>query len=141
MSVGFVEQNIKNINDTNFLSKAKILAKTLSVGFNYALEDSIERADSMKSRGYTLSGRSAYCRYTFTVRDMIFTLLCLIFGAYCIIGIYRGAMYSNYFPSIIFGDISIYSLRVFLSYFLLCSLPIIIHIREEILWKAIQSKI
>ncbi len=136
-----IQNNIKDVNDTHFLSKAKILTKTLSVGFNYALEDSVERADSMKSRGYGLSGRSAYCRYSFTVRDMIFILLCLFFSTYCIIGIYCGAMYSNYFPSIIFGDINTYSLSVFLSYFLLCSLPILIHIREEILWKAIQSKI
>ncbi len=136
-----IQNTLKSTDNTGLLSRAKTLTKTLSIGFNYALEDSIERADSMKSRGYGLSGRSAYSRYSFTVRDMIFMLLCLFFATYCIIGIYRGAMYSNYFPSIIFADINIYSLSVFLSYLLLCSLPVIVHIREEISWKAIQSKI
>ncbi len=135
------QKGIKTAEDTGIVSKTKTGTQTLWVTLNYALEDSVERADSMKGRGYGLSGRTTYSNYSFSARDVVFIALCLFFGAYSIIGIYKGAMYANYFPSILFGNINTYSISVFLSYFLLCSLPVIIHIREEISWKAIQSKI
>lgn len=135
------QKGIKNTADTGIVSKIKTGTLTLWVALSYALEDSVERADSMKGRGYGLKGRTTYSNYSFSVRDVVFIVLCAFLTTYSVIGIYNGAMYSNYFPSIIFADVNMYSLSVFISYFLLCSLPVIIHIREEISWKAIQSQI
>ena len=50
--------------------------KILSIMITWSLENAIETADSMKSRGHGLKGRTSYSLYKFDKRDAI--MLCAI---------------------------------------------------------------
>lgn len=71
-----------------------------SIMVTWSLENAIETADSMKSRGYGLKGRTAFSIYSFSERDkevMIWLLFC---GLYLISGSLSGNLFWRYFPSI-----------------------------------------
>lgn len=127
-------------NKTSF-DRIKNGTRILSVMITNALEDSVETADSMKSRGFGLKGRTSFSKYKFTVRDKLFLIITLFLGIYVATGYAGGSVSFTYFPTIYRSELSLYSLSIFTAHLLLCALPIIIHCEEVLLWKAIQSKI
>ena len=125
----------------NIIKRAKHGLSILSIMATWSLENSIETADSMKSRGYGIPGRSSFSIFTFSKRDKKAFLFIVILGLYTLTGKLMGKMYFSYFPVVKTGEISIFEISVFLSYFVLCILPVIIEIWEVRRWKAIESKI
>ena len=59
----------QDIRSGNIIQRAKNGMKIFSIMMNWALENSIETADSMKARGYGLKGRSSFSNYIFEKRD------------------------------------------------------------------------
>ncbi len=55
----------RDVTNGNMLMKAKHGMKILSIMTTWALENSVETADSMKSRGYGLRGRNNFSIYRF----------------------------------------------------------------------------
>ena len=113
----------------------------LSAMITWSLENAIETADSMKSRGYGIPGRTAFSIFTFGKRDRTALLCILLLGIYIIIGSMSGSMSFKYFPSIKPPEISPFGISVFSAYFLLCVCPVIIVFREVKKWKSLRSKI
>lgn len=125
----------------NIIKRIKNGLNILGIMTTWALENAIETADSMKSRGYGIPGRTAYSIFTFDKRDLK-TLICiLILGIYIFIGNLMGGMYFNFFPSIQMAEISAFGISVFMAYLLLCICPVIIELREGRRWKVLRSKI
>jgi energy-coupling factor transport system permease protein len=108
----------------------------LSVMVSWALENSIETADSMKSRGYGLPGRTAFSIYRFGRRDRAALCFLAACAAYIIAGAATGGLYFRYFPTLK-GNLTV---SVCLVYFALCASPVAINLLEDIKWKAIESK-
>jgi len=128
----------------NLLQRAKHGIKILSIMVTWALENAIETADSMKSRGYGLPGRTAFSIFRFDKRDA----LAMAYISVCIAIIVAGAVLEvyrfRYFPTIrhIRGDFSVFwRSALFAVYFALCVFPLAVNIREDIIWKRIESKI
>jgi len=115
--------------------------KVLSVMVTWALENAIETADSMKSRGYGLKGRTAYSIYHFDSRDRTALAVLLLFGAYILAGSFLKLTYWRYFPIIKGANLQAASASVFAAYFALCSMPLAINRREDRKWKRSKSKI
>ncbi len=114
----------------------------LSIMISWALENAIETADSMKSRGYGLKGRSAFSIYKMTKRDKRALGIISFLGIHILLGSILGAFKWRYFPTIKgIEKISIYSVSIWIAYGILCLLPIIINKEEERQWKATQLKI
>lgn len=131
----------RDISNGSIVKRAKYGLSILSVMMTWSLENAIETADSMKSRGYGHSGRTAFSIFTFDKRDKKALTVILILGIYTLIGNLAGGMYFRYFPSIKSTEFSIYYLSIFAAYFLLCVFPVIIEIKEARKWKSIKSKI
>lgn len=131
----------RDVSNGSIVQRAKHGLTILSVMTTWALENAIETADSMKSRGYGHPGRTAFSIFTFDKRDKKALLCIVILGIYTLAGKFAGGMYFRYFPSIKTNDFSIFEFSIFTAYFALCICPIIIEIREVIRWKAIKSKI
>ncbi|MBQ8300665.1 MAG: energy-coupling factor transporter transmembrane protein EcfT [Clostridia bacterium] len=130
----------RDISDGSIISRAKSALSVLSIVVTWSLENAIETSDSMKSRGYGLSGRTAFSIYTFSKRDLK-ALVCILFLAvYVIAGGIMGEISFACYPSIQLAKFSIYGLSVFIAYLILVSLPIIIGIGEVRKWEAIKSK-
>ena len=120
------------------IQRAKNGLTALSAMLSWILEDAIETADSMKSRGYGLSGRTAYSIYTFTKRDKKAVLFIAIIAFYIAVGIGLGKLGFNCFPSIKIAEVSPYSVSVFFAEFALMAMPVIIEITEYRKWKYIK---
>lgn len=131
----------RDISQGNIIQKAKNGIKILSIMTTWALENAIETADSMKSRGYGLRGRTSFSNFRFDTRDktMFFTMLSLI--AIVLIGAMMGQNTIRFFPSIKFAEFTVLSFFVSIAYFILCMLPVIMNVQEAVKWKHIESKI
>ena len=124
----------RDISQGSPLRRARHGMKILSVTITWALENAIETADSMKSQGYGLPGRSAFSIFRFDRRDqyaLIFLLLCAI---YIILGAALGGLRFLYFP-LMEGAWSPYSFSIFFVYLLFFTLPLILNAKEAAQWK------
>jgi len=131
----------RDVSSGNIIKRAKCGLNILSIMTTWSLENAIETADSMKSRGYGIPGRTAFSIFSFDKRD-IRALVCILFlGLYTFVGNLMGGMYFRFFPSMKTAEISPFGISVFSAYFLLCIFPVIIEIREVRRWKALKLKI
>lgn len=115
--------------------------RILSAVITWSLENAIDTSDSMKSRGYGLSGRTAYSNYIFDKRDVTALIYLAVTIIYFIIGVLLGKIHFRYFPSMQGIGISVYSASIFISYIMICIMPVIIEIWEELKWRKLKSKI
>jgi len=130
----------QDISSGSILQKAKNGKKILSMMVTWALENSIDRADSMKARGYGLPGRTAFSIYRFDRRDSKAVLYILACVSVVIVGAITEAYRFRYFPTIRGEWTGLPTITVFAAYFALGAFPIIVNIREGLLWKRIESK-
>ena len=131
----------RDVSNGSVIKRAKSGLNILSIMTTWSLENAIETADSMKSRGYGIPGRTAFSIFTFDKRDRK-ALICILFlGTYTLIGNLMGGMYFRFFPSMKIAEVSAFGISVFVAYLLLCSSPIIIELWEVRKWKALRSKI
>lgn len=131
----------RDASNGSIIKRAKYGLGILSIMTTWALENAIETADSMKSRGYGHPGRTAFSIFTFDKRDKKAFSAILILGLYTLIGNLYGGMYFRYFPTMKGTELSLFGLSVFASYLLLCISPIIIELWEVRKWKSLRSKI
>ena len=113
----------------------------ISIMITWMLESSIETADSMRSRGYGLKGRTNFSIFTFEKKDLLASIYLIFGGLYIIIGYFNKGMYYRYFPNFKVEYNSGYAISIFIIYLGLCALPLIINIWEDLKWKYSQSKI
>ena len=130
----------RDVSDGNILQKARHGIRILSVMVTWALENAIESADSMKSRGYGLPGRTAFSIYHFDMRDVRALIFILACAAYIITGSFTGGLYFRYFPTIKGLWDSPYAISIFMVYLALGAMPLILNVKEDIIWKSIASK-
>ncbi len=131
----------RDVSNGSIIKRAKSGLNILSIMTTWSLENAIETADSMKSRGYGIPGRTAFSIFTFDKRDKKALIYILLLGIYTFVGNLMGGMYFNFFPSMKVAEISFFGISVFVAYLLLCICPIIIEIWEVRKWKALRSKI
>lgn len=131
----------RDVSNGSILKRAKYGIHILSIMITWALENSIETADSMKSRGYGLPGRTAFSIYRFDNRDKVVLSIILITGGIIGISALLGNFYWRYFPAMKGVEISSWSVMSFICYMALCVIPYVIDILEDKKWKRIESNI
>ncbi len=130
----------RDVSQGSLWHRTKIAITVLSIMLTWALENAIETADSMKSRGYGLKGRSAFSIYRFDERDKI-ALLYLGFCAFFLLaGLMVSAFGFRYFPSIRYVGVNSVTLSFQFVYLIMCLMPVVLNAAEERKWKAIHSK-
>jgi energy-coupling factor transport system permease protein len=122
------------------LQKARHGIRILSIMTTWALENAIETADSMKARGYGLPGRTSFSLYRFDRRDGIALAMMAALIAVVAAGAWQGHNTIRFFPSLRIGDFEPGGFVIYAAYALLCFLPVIIQLVEEIQWTSIASK-
>lgn len=131
----------RDVSNGGIIERAKHGLKILSIMATWALENAIETADSMKSRGYGLPGRTAFSIFRFDKRDKKALLAIALTGALTYGGALIGTMYWRYFPSMKGVDIGVFSILTFIAYGALCGVPVVIQLWEDHTWKRLQSSI
>lgn len=128
----------RDVTNGNVFVRAKNGIKIISIMTTWALENAIETADSMKSRGYGLKDRSSFSIFRFDNRDKVTLLTMIILTIVILIGAFNGENSIVYFPMIKIKSVSIFSIIVYISYTLLCFIPVIADVREEIVWRRLK---
>ncbi|NLV20919.1 MAG: energy-coupling factor transporter transmembrane protein EcfT [Syntrophomonadaceae bacterium] len=125
----------------NIADRARAIVRMTSIMTTWALESSIDTADSMKARGYGLPGRTAFSIYCFNYRDgFILTIIFLLAGL-VLTGLITGATAADYFPALRIAAFTPLKLLFLTAYAGLGLLPVIINGWEDLRWKHIQSAV
>lgn len=131
----------KGLDEKGVFRKIKNALRILSITVTWALENAIDTADSMKARGYGTEKRTSFSNYCLEKRDIAVLFYILLLGTYVMVGKFKGQTDFSFFPVIKSTPITMYSISVFVSYFLLCMTPVIIELWEVRKWKYLRSKI
>lgn len=121
--------------------KIKEATATVSAMTGLALEGAIETADSMKSRGYGSTKRTMYAAYKFKAKDIALTVFSLFVTGIIIYACIEKEIKSVFYPVFIMNSLNLCSLTVYFLFALLCMVPILLELSEEIRWRALKSKI
>jgi energy-coupling factor transport system permease protein len=114
----------RGVKSGNLLTRARNGMTILSILTTWALENGIETADSMRARGYGLSGRTTFSTYRFDKRDktafaVLLTLIATVFA-----GSLLGENTIYYFPVLFIKPATGQSILIYSSYALLCLFPL-----------------
>ncbi len=131
----------KDARNGNLLHKLKSTVRIFSITVTWSLENAIETADSMKSRGYGLKGRTAFTIYKWEERDKAAMIWLVFCGFTLICGQFADLMSWRYIPMI--SNLNLTPLKIFFQtvYLFLCLTPVIINIEEAKKWKKSKLKI
>ncbi len=130
----------RDVSSGSLFSRTKTAITIVSIMITWSLENAIETADSMKSRGYGLKGRTAFSIYRFEGRDKY----TLVWFAFCFLYLLAGVIVSafgfRYFPDIRYSAFDVTTIPFYVIYFGLCITPVVLNTVEDRKWKTIYSK-
>lgn len=116
------------------IGKKKHSVQMVGALIGNALEDSIDRSDSMKARGYYANQRKTSLLPKIGVADVIWLLCILLIAGGCfLIGI-QGKIRPEFFPEIQMWKDGV-PMAEYVLYSILLMLPWLAQIKEEIQWK------
>lgn len=130
----------RDVSSGTLWSRTKTAIVIFSIMITWALENAIETADSMKSRGYGLKGRSAFSIYRFDERDKYTCIWFSFCGAFLLVGTMLMAFGFRYFPNIRYAPLDMTTIPFYGVYFALCITPVILNWKEERKWKTLISE-
>lgn len=131
----------RDISDGSVLNRIKNGIRIISIMLSWSMENAIETADSMKSRGFGLKGRTAYSIYKFDRRDLIVLIIVSLLGVMVSVAVIAGVIDFYYFPLIKGNLTDIMSIATFFLYGILMLIPTILNAGEGIKWKRLRSAI
>ncbi len=134
-SIGF------DIEKEKVKNKMKHGAKILSIMTTWSLENSIDTSDSMRARGYGLSNRTFYCRYSFRCRDVSFLVSYIMLLLLLFLGIPFAGLDVYYYPSIVVSYKSSIWYLIYFGVALFSFSPMLLNLKEVVLWKCLELKI
>lgn len=127
----------RDVSNGSLWSRTKTAVTIFSIMVTWALENAIETADSMKSRGYGLKGRTAFSIYHFEERDRYALLWFGFCGLFLLVGTLLSAFGFRYFPNIRYAAMDMTTIPFYIVYFCLCITPVVLGIKEERKWKTL----
>ncbi len=122
------------------IAKIRYALRNANILINWSLERAIETADSMRSRGYGLPGRTAFHNFNWTDRDRFWITALVIGGWLLIAGGLAGSMTFNYYPRL--SDINLDAWGVFFAvlYFCFSLIPVYLNWKEAVKWHYIKLR-
>ena len=107
----------------------------------WALENSIETADSMRARGYGLPGRTNYSGFKMRKKDAVMMAFLAVICISLTAGRAAGNMSFYAYPVIMTSVMDMREAAMFIVYSVMCWLPALMMAEEEIEWKRSRSRI
>ena len=127
-----------DIHNGGIRKRIKIGVTCLLSVISWSLENSVQTADSMKSRGYGTGKRTSYSVFRFEDRDrnaLIFISVCIFF---LICAAAKGSFTWSYFPVLSASSCDIVDITAVTAYFMLCIFPVYTDKKEERTWKLLK---
>ncbi|MBQ7086392.1 MAG: energy-coupling factor transporter transmembrane protein EcfT, partial [Clostridia bacterium] len=130
----------RDVSDGSVVSRIRKAVTIISIMVTWSLENALETADSMKSRGYGLEGRTAFSIYKFDKRDGKVTLWLALMCIIILAGVISGVTSWEYYPTFTGKIISPPGIACHVAYAALCLTPVIINKLEERYWKEQENE-
>lgn len=105
----------------------------------WSLENAVITADSMRARGYASGKRTDFTIYKFEIRDVLFIVVTIILTAIQVILFFKGIVGYSYYP--MFKIKGVENIGAYVCYGILCLMPVIISVKEDVVWRRLKSKI
>jgi len=153
---GFMQSD----DDKKILNRIRNAVKSVSILVTWALENAIQTSDSMRARSYGENKRSFYSRFRFTKSDGIVMTTMIIADIVVAVCKFKNGLYASYNPYILINSrkdfgityiikeintvinpLTAFEIITVVFYILLCFLPLIIDLKEELNWRRLKSKI
>lgn len=131
----------RDVSEGSVWRRIRLAATILSILVTWALENAIETADSMRSRGYGLPGRTAFSIYRLDSRDRALLTWLGFCGFFLLSGALAGGLYWRYYPTVRWGPVTPLTALLFLTYLALCLTPVILNGKEARTWRRLRSAI
>lgn len=122
------------------LQRARSGTVILSALVSWALEGSIDTADSMRSRGFGTGRRTFFAKYAFTARDCVLLAAMTVLFAAALAGVLAGAGTMEFFPHLAFSAPDILDALAIAAFALFLILPTVVCAGEAILWSISLSR-
>jgi energy-coupling factor transport system permease protein len=130
----------RDVSNGSVLQRIRNGLTIFSILVTWSLENAIESADSMRSRGYGLPGRTAFSLYRFDDRDKTALGWLLFCGMYIASGWAAGGVYFRYYPTMRGVEWNVFPVSFMLVYLALCLTPVFLNGREDRKWKRLLSE-
>ena len=132
----------RDIGNGRFTARLKNTIAIFSIMITWALENAVETSDSMQARGHGLKGRTAFSIFRFDRRDLVVTILAGALVVIFVAGWTMGFAASQYNPYVKLGGfpLSAMSVLTFACWGLFCFFPVIMGVREDIVFARLQKK-
>lgn len=124
-------------NTDTLKGKLSLCVNVLSALLSLSIENAIETADIMTSRGFNSKKRSSFSLVLFSKKDIIFTVVTLAADFVSVFFLLKGEGTFYYYPEVRFYGFS----PLYPVFAIICVLPVLNDITEEIKWKYLISKI
>ena len=108
------------------------LVHHISALITWSADRFMEMAESMKSRGSRLRGRTAFSLYRFDNRDRALVLFLVALITVCIDGVAFGQPFMLYSPEIVANRMTVATFVFLGAFFLLCATPLALQVFGEV---------
>lgn len=125
----------RDVSQGSVLRRVRNAVTIFSIMVTWALENAIETADSMKSRGYGLPGRTAFSIYRLDGRDRALLLWLAFCGFYLLCGWQAGGLWWRYYPTIRGAAWSPMTVSFQAVYLALCLTPVGLNLQADWAWR------
>lgn len=125
----------------NWTDNIKGRIREFSALATWSFENAIDTGTSMKARGYELKGRSYFSVFKFKYSDGVLMTIIAILDLIIFSMMIKGKIEFEFYPVISPININMEMLILFTAFGIMCYLPAIIEIKENIKWKYYKSKI
>jgi len=121
----------RGIGNGNVLRKMVNVLRLISILITWTLENFVESARSMKCRGYSLRGRTAFSIYRFDNRDRSIVLAIFVCLTFIASAVMFDQTFIYYDPEIVMNRITAMSVVFYLVYAVLLLMPMVLQIAGE----------
>ncbi|HHX37085.1 MAG TPA: energy-coupling factor transporter transmembrane protein EcfT [Clostridiaceae bacterium] len=121
----------RGLKQGKILQRMRSLIRLLSILVTWTMEHIVAISDSMRSRGYSLKGRTAFSIYRFDNRDRSFVIALFFYSTLILAGVLLDQTNILYDPEIIMNKMTPLSLLFYLAYVSLCILPLALQLLGE----------
>lgn len=125
----------RDVSNGAVLQRVRNAVTILSIMLTWSLENAIETADSMKSRGYGLPGRTAFSIYRFDERDKAALFWLCACGFFLVCGWAVGGLTWRYFPTMTGTLTGVFPIAFQLAYLALCLTPLLVNVQADRNWR------
>lgn len=115
--------------------------RIMSAMIGWSMENAAEKGAAMKARGYGAARRTSYSNYRFRPADCAVMSLSLAASVIVAAAGAAGEITFNYYPAMVMSDVSLFALGAYAFYGVVCFMPVIIKLAEDLKWKYCVSKI